>query len=593
MKKKLQSLFAKFKKKPSDESPDDDDQEYDETDVTELEDDEEFEDEDEEGQEDDEEYTYVLEGEDLEEKVEKPGLFAKLKAKFSKSSSSEDEEYEEEEEEDDEFDEDTSTDVEIPLPPDESLEADSPPLPKSEEQGAPPSVPPTPSAPVEGTAEFNLAEMNRNEESDEDNDSLDDEDEDYAGNDDTMFTQMPKPSMEPSEASTGFKGKLMAGLGGFGLVFKKIKSKFLKKGSSEEELPESLSSEETNIGTPATESKGGMTFKHKMEDLLTNFDVHTVNSFFAGILSPAFRPQINKAFLIGLTTVLTYGSAKVLALLLQGDNFVPSTPIYIDTTQLSPAKVSEVLATNPFNVLIEPIKKKGEKKKVKKKVVTNQNVACLESKTPSRLPLKLQNTVVLQDSVKSVASVQMKGKNEVLNLREGDRLKGMLKVGRIGRQEVVFRNLKTGRCERLFNLDKGPKLKKPLNIVSPEKGQEIIEAAKPKGIESDGNKFTISRKLLKQKLSNINEVLTQARAIQVDNPDGTLSFKMTEVVPGSIYTFIGIQNGDKISQINGKPINSLNEIFDLFGKLQKVDELTLNLQRDGEDQTLEYNFTDK
>ena len=91
-------------------------------------------------------------------------------------------------------------------------------------------------------------------------------------------------------------------------------------------------------------------------------------------------------------------------------------------------------------------------------------------------------------------------------------------------------------------------------------------------------------------LKNIQNVLTQARAVQIKNPDGSLSFKMTDVVPGSIYSQLDISDGDIISEINGKKIENINEILTLFGKIKDIDNLSLTILKDGQKQEKDYEF---
>jgi type II secretory pathway component PulC len=91
-------------------------------------------------------------------------------------------------------------------------------------------------------------------------------------------------------------------------------------------------------------------------------------------------------------------------------------------------------------------------------------------------------------------------------------------------------------------------------------------------------------------LENISEVLTQARAVQIKNPDGSLCFKMQEVVPGSIFTQLNIQEGDKVCGINGKKIQNVAELMNMFGQIDKIDHFELDVNKNGIDQNLEYDF---
>jgi len=110
------------------------------------------------------------------------------------------------------------------------------------------------------------------------------------------------------------------------------------------------------------------------------------------------------------------------------------------------------------------------------------------------------------------------------------------------------------------------------------------------GVENDGNNFTIEKEFLKKKMSNIQDILTQARGIQINNPDGTISFKIVDVQPGGIFAHLGIQNNDIITQIDGQPINDLNAIMSLFGKITNIDKLGLGIKRDGVVTPQQYKF---
>ena len=63
---------------------------------------------------------------------------------------------------------------------------------------------------------------------------------------------------------------------------------------------------------------------------------------------------------------------------------------------------------------------------------------------------------------------------------------------------------------------------------------------------------------------------------------------MTEIEAGGIFSYLGIQNEDIITSINGKPITDLNEIMALFGRIKNIDQLQLGVRRDGEDNQMDY-----
>ena len=71
-------------------------------------------------------------------------------------------------------------------------------------------------------------------------------------------------------------------------------------------------------------------------------------------------------------------------------------------------------------------------------------------------------------------------------------------------------------------------------VREPRKAKKLIQDTKKNGISNTGNQFKIKKEVRARMLENISEVLTQARAVQIKNPDGSLAFRMQEVVAGSI-----------------------------------------------------------
>ena len=126
--------------------------------------------------------------------------------------------------------------------------------------------------------------------------------------------------------------------------------------------------------------------------------------------------------------------------------------------------------------------------------------------------------------------------------------------------------------------------------MEPKTGQKAIKKNLEKRIRVEGNKFYIKKSLKQEMLSNIGKVLTQARAIQIKNPDGSIAFKMVEIEPGSIYSMLNLKNGDIITKIDGKPIRNLNDIMSMFGRIKDISNLSLTVKKDGAEQVKDYSF---
>ena len=309
--------------------------------------------------------------------------------------------------------------------------------------------------------------------------------------------------------------------------------------------------------------------------------------------SPTNRKFLHKSFQFFFTLSICYTLGKTGALIIK--KAFPTKIKKVSSGVVRKKQVSvnlnAISNNNLFNVEIK--KKKKEVVAKKKKVKKIQKVLnCSEATVKSSLPIKLINTIVLQNSKKSLATVRIPGKRKVQSIREGFEIKNIGKLGKIKRLRIIVLNKKKNRCEYIENRDKRFEKKfkkKKIKVLSKSAGKKAL-SKKKKGITSVGNNFKIKKSVRDNALKDIQNVLTQARAIQIKNPDGSLSFKMTDVVPGSIYSQLDISNGDIISEINGKKIENINEILTLFGKIKDIDNLSLTILKDGQKQEKDYEF---
>ncbi len=305
--------------------------------------------------------------------------------------------------------------------------------------------------------------------------------------------------------------------------------------------------------------------------------------------SPYNRQRIHTIFIIGLIGTFTYLLGKNSALIVGLFKAPSSSSVTIiknndnlETLNTTSEDITKVTSVNLFNA------KTSETEATKGPTIDIESIVCDTGEKPTELPLKLMDTVVLQDSVKSVAAVQVRGRNELLNIREGEKLESMAEISKINRLNVVIKNLETGSCEFIGN-NEDETAASPIKYVSAKAGKALLKSNNPE-IKTNGNNFKITKNYRNKMLANINQILTEAKAIQITNPDGTLAYKMTEVVPGSLYSQLNIQENDVITHINGKKIENLNELMSLLGRIKEIDQFQLTLKRNGINENLEYNF---
>lgn len=304
------------------------------------------------------------------------------------------------------------------------------------------------------------------------------------------------------------------------------------------------------------------------------------------------RHKVHQIFIGTFIFSLCFFTGKLLGYLL--------TPSSINMNTAKPAATIAASGASPMEIR-NNINNLRDSDPFKTRIRTEGEVAqedvnkkCEDADKKSTLPIKLVNTIVLQDSIKSLASVEVRSEKDLQNIREGDDVSSMARIAKIERLRIILKNLQNGQCEYISH----EKIEEEQNIKSPriftdteskvfkeEKQQELD------GIKQDGNKISVSRKLINEKMKNYMQILQDARAVQINNPDGSLAFKIVDITPGSLYTFLNIKNEDVIKSINGKPIQNVNEVMMLFGKIGTMSKLNLEIERDGNTIPLTYEFT--
>jgi general secretion pathway protein C len=86
----------------------------------------------------------------------------------------------------------------------------------------------------------------------------------------------------------------------------------------------------------------------------------------------------------------------------------------------------------------------------------------------------------------------------------------------------------------------------------------------------------------------MSQILTQARALPYLENGKTTGFRLSEIVPGSIYEKIGLQNGDVIQKVNSQDVDDPGKFFQLYQGLQNEQNISIDVLRGGQRQTLNY-----
>lgn len=200
----------------------------------------------------------------------------------------------------------------------------------------------------------------------------------------------------------------------------------------------------------------------------------------------------------------------------------------------------------------------------------------------SGLRVKLLGTLVASDKLWSVASVQDMNSQRSNTYMVGDRIQGA-EVIDIERLRVIVIN--NNRKEYIDNqpgdgaapvaaytpppLPNGPAVQAPNNGLG-------------NGIRAVGeNDYEVPRTEIDRTLANLNDVAMQARIVPAFKDGQAQGFKLFSIRPDSIYSKIGVQNGDVIKRINGFELNSPEKALEVYTKLKEASRIEIELERNG------------
>ena len=345
------------------------------------------------------------------------------------------------------------------------------------------------------------------------------------------------------------------------------------------------------INIPKFKSPKDINFKKRLSNAspMKSLDKFSWSDLVLKIFSPYSRRKIHGVFVILLVVTFTYLIGKGAALFFNQSkpavfSVKSNITIPIEKADSTLQDINRITSTNLFN-----IKESDKMSTAPTESKDISSIICLDSEMPTSEPLKLLDTIVLQDSVKSVAAVQVRGSSDLVNVREGEQLNNTVEVAKIKRMKIILKNLSTGACEYISGEEEQMAEMPNIQIMTKSQAKSFFKSSNPM-IKNTGNTFKIKRQFKDKMIANASEIMTQAKAVPMTNPDGSLAFKMTEIVPGSIYSQLNIQEGDIINSINGKKIENYNELMSLMGRFKDIDQFQIGLKRNGINENLEYGF---
>jgi general secretion pathway protein C len=196
------------------------------------------------------------------------------------------------------------------------------------------------------------------------------------------------------------------------------------------------------------------------------------------------------------------------------------------------------------------------------------------------LPIELMGIILLKDRLKSVASVSDRGKNDVLAVKVNERISPEALVQEILEDRVIFLNKSTNRREYIDLPEEMKRLK-----------TKQVSGVKTGGItKMSETHMAVDRSEVDKALTDLNTVLTQARCVPNMENGKSAGFRCFQIVPGSIYDKIGMQNGDVVCGINGTELTDPGQAFELFNQLKTANSIELCIKRNRQTMNIQYDI---
>lgn len=210
-------------------------------------------------------------------------------------------------------------------------------------------------------------------------------------------------------------------------------------------------------------------------------------------------------------------------------------------------------------------------------VAQKSAAAVLPGELPvSTLPFKLMGTIISPNAKECAAILESAAAKEQNIYRVDDALAQGTFITKISRFEAVISN--NGHPERI-----------PIYFGDAPAGAAQPGAALAGGTQVamlGDNKVVMDKRFFDAQKSNMNDMMTQIRAVP-NMADGAINgFQVFEIVKDSLYDKIGIKNQDVVQRINGQALTSMEGGLDLFNAIKNDNRFVIDVLRNNQTKTI-------
>jgi general secretion pathway protein C len=216
-----------------------------------------------------------------------------------------------------------------------------------------------------------------------------------------------------------------------------------------------------------------------------------------------------------------------------------------------------------------------------------QGVGNNEAPVRTSLPFNLIGTLVLADELRSIGTIEDKSASMVYPVRVEDEIPSKARILKVEPRKVIFVNLASGRKE-FVELPEDPAGDGPKISLGTRAGAGTGLGASVEQVAPA--QFNVARVEIDKAFSDLNNVLTQARAVPHFENGAPAGYKLFQIVPNSIYDKLGLKDGDIIKGFDNQAVNDPAKALEALNNLRNSSHVEIQVVRNGKPQNLVYDI---
>ncbi|HEX8705009.1 MAG TPA: type II secretion system protein GspC [Myxococcaceae bacterium] len=202
----------------------------------------------------------------------------------------------------------------------------------------------------------------------------------------------------------------------------------------------------------------------------------------------------------------------------------------------------------------------------------------------TQLRLRLLGTMMARDSGLSMASVHDDAAQRVRTVWVGSTLQDA-EIVAITRARVMLLN--AGRLEFL-DASTAPAPVASMAALPPSPTGATGFGATIR--ELSPNTYALTRGDVENALGNMPQLFTQARVVPSFTNGASRGFKLFAIRPDSLFSRLGLKNGDALQRVNGYTLDSPTSALEAFNHLRSSSRIEIEIERDGQPVRKTYNI---